>query len=320
MDAEPSLDSGMPTGTFDAVIVGGGPAGLSTAVSLGRACRSVLVLDCSRPSRSGWAQTNHNYLGFPDGVTIRDLVDRGRRQAERFGACFRSSEVTDLARDGEMFVVRTPGDTYRARAVVLATGVTDRWPEFPGYEDYIGRSLHWCLVCDGFEMRGQRVLVVGNDDHAAEMAAQLTRFAASVALLTNAAHPAFSDAAHGNLRRHGIEVVVGRLVGARPRALGEFAAVLLAGGGELETDHVFGAQGAVPNADLARALGVTLTDEGYIKVDTEAKTSVPNVYAAGDVTRLFSHQVATAVHEGATAAASLSHTLFQQDEPCQSQT
>lgn len=105
---------------------------------------------------------------------------------------------------------------------------------------------------------------------------------------------------------------MGRLVGARPRALGEFASVLLAGGGEIETDHVFGAQGAVPNADLARALGVTLTDEGYIKVDTEAKTSVPNVYAAGDVTRLFSHQVATAAHEGATAA--LSHTLFQRDE------
>jgi len=304
----------MPTGTFDAMIVGGGPAGLSAAVSIGRACRSVLLFDCPRPSRSDWAQTNHNYLGFPDGVSIRDLVDRGRRQAERFGARIVTASVDGIARDGETFVVRTTDETYRARSVILATGVTDRWPEFPGYEDYIGRSLHWCLVCDGYEMRGKRVLVVGSDDHAAEMAAQLTRFAARVALLTNADQPAFSEATRASLLRHGIEVVVGRLIGARPRALGEFAAVLLADGQEIQTDHVFGAQGAVPNADLARALGVTLTDDGYIKVDTEAKTSVPGVYAAGDVTRLFSHQVATAVHEGATAAAALSHALFEQDE------
>jgi len=304
----------MPTGSFDAVIVGGGPAGLSAAVALGRACRSTVVLDCPRPSRSDWAQTNHNYLGFPDGVTIRELTDRGRRQAERFGARIVTASVDGIALDDETFVVRTTDETHRARAVILATGVTDRWPEFPGYEDYIGRSLHWCIVCDGFEMRGRRVLVVGNDDHAAEMAVQLTRFAARVTLLTNADRSALPDAARASLRRHGIEVVVGRLVGARPKALGEFAVVLLAGGGEIEADHVFGAQGAVPNSDLAAGLAVTLTSDGYVKVDAEAKTSVPGVYAAGDVTRLFSHQVATAVHEGATAAVALSHALYPHDE------
>ena len=299
---------------LDALIVGGGPAGLSAAVYLGRACRSTLVFDCPRPGRSDWAQTNHNYLGFPDGVTVDELTDRGRRQAERFGARFSTARVTDLSRDGDHFVARAAGGTYRGRAVVLATGVADCWPEFPGYEEYIGRSMHWCIVCDGFEMQGKRVLVVGNDDHAAEMSVQLLRFTRDVTLLTNDDEIALSDDSLELLGRHGVEVVADRLVGARPKAPGEFAAVLLASGGEVETDHVFGAQGAEPNSGLAAELGVTLTGNGYIKVDSEAKTNQPGVYAAGDVTRLFSHQIATAVHEGATAAGSLNYALFQQEE------
>ena len=309
------MDSGMHSDRIlDALIVGGGPAGLSAAVYLGRACRSALVFDCPRPGRSDWAQTNHNYLGFPGGVTVDELTDRGRRQAERFGARFSTARVTDLSRDGELFVARTADGTYRGRAVVLATGVADRWPEFPGYEEYIGRSMHWCIVCDGFEMQGQRVLVVGNDDHAAEMAAQLTRFTDRVTVLTNDTTVAISDDRLAALGRRGIDVLPDRLVGARPRALGAFAAVLLASGGEVETDHVFGAQGAVPNSELAERLGVTLTASGYVKVDSEAKTNQPGVYAAGDVTRLFSHQIATAVHEGATAAGSLNYALFQQEQ------
>ena len=309
------MESGMPNDYMvDALIIGGGPAGLSAAVYLGRACRSTLVFDCPRPGRSDWAQTNHNYLGFPDGVTVDELTDRGRRQAERFGARFSTARVTDLSREGELFVARSADGTYRGRTVILATGVADCWPEFPGYEEYIGRSMHWCIVCDGFEMQGKRVLVVGNDDHAAEMAVQLTRFTDRVTVLTNADEVAISDASLAALGRRGIDVLPDRLVGARPKAPGEFAAALLASGGEIETDHVFGAQGAVPNSELAEGLGVTLTHTGYVKVDSEAKTNQPGVYAAGDVTRLFSHQIATAVHEGATAAGSVNYALFQQDE------
>lgn len=298
----------------DALIVGGGPAGLSAAVYLGRACRSVLVFDCPRPGRSDWAQINHNYLGFPDGVSVDELTERGRRQAECFGTRFSTSRVIDISRDGELFVARTADETYRGRAVVLASGVTDRWPEFPGYEEYIGRSMHWCIVCDGFEMQGQRVLVVGNDEHAAEMATQLTRFTERVTLLTNDDRVAIPESSLRLLERYRVPVVADRLVDARARERGVFASVLLAGGDEIQIDHLFGAQGAAPNTDLARSLGITLNDEGYIKVDTEAKTSVPGVYAAGDVTRLFSHQIATAVHEGATAACALNAALFQQEQ------
>ena len=115
------------------------------------------------------------------------------------------------------------------------------------------------------------------------------------------------------LRSHGIDLVVDRIVDARSKAKGCFEAVLLEGGEELTLDHLFSAQGAEPNTALARSLGVGLTSEGYIEVDTEARTSVAGVYAAGDVTRLFSHQVLTAAHEGATAAIALTYALYQQD-------
>jgi thioredoxin reductase (NADPH) len=308
------VDVNHPSERYDAIIVGGGPAGLAAAVYLARARRSVVVVDRQRPGRSDWAQVNHNYLGFPEGIAIADLTARGRRQAERFGARFHEADVASVAADGGGFAARAPEVTLRGRAVILATGVTDRWAAFPGYEAYLGRSMHWCVVCDGYEMRGQRVLVVGHDEAAAELALQLRRHTERVALLTNGGALGVSPPTVRSLREQGIRLVADRLVGARAKAPGVFAAVRLAGGGELALDHLFSAQGATPNSALARGLGVALTDEGYVRVDTEAKTSVAGVYAAGDVTRLFAHQVLTAAHEGATAATALDHGLFEREQ------
>ncbi|MCC6312773.1 MAG: NAD(P)/FAD-dependent oxidoreductase [Thermomicrobiales bacterium] len=201
-----------------------------------------------------------------------------------------------------------------ARALVLATGVADNWPRFPGYEAFVGRSLHWCIVCDGYEMQGQRVVVVGNDDEAAETAVQLTRFTPTVTLLTNTGslgvHPTTADW----LTRRGIPLVVDRIAGATAKTPGMLATLQLERGGELPLDHLFSEQGAMPHIALARSLGAALDEHGYIRTGSEQRTSVPMVYAAGDVTRLFAHQIATAVHEGATAAAALNYDLFLADE------
>ncbi len=308
------MDVTRPLDLFDALVIGGGPAGLSAAVNLARACRSVAVVDCGRPGRSDWAQTNRNYLGFPDGITAVELSALGRAQAEHYGVRFYDAEVARLVHDDAVFTAEAPGDlTLHGRAVVLATGVNDRWVTFPDYEQYVGRTMHWCIVCDGYEMQGKRVLVVGNDDHAAETAIQLRHFTDQVVMLTNGGSLGLSPEQVSEVDEHGIRLVVGRIAGARARAKGVFEAVLLEGGGEIELDHLFNQQGADPNSALARALGVKLTDQGYIVVDTEAKTSLPGVYAAGDVTRLFSHQVATAVHEGGTAATALNYYLYQKD-------
>ncbi len=309
MDVNPTVEQ------YDALVIGGGPAGVSAAVNLARACRRVAVVDCRREGRSDWAQMNRNFLGFPEGITAVELSKRGREQAERYGARFYDAEVARIGREDAVFRAEAPGGlALLARAVILATGVHDRWADFPGYEAYIGRTMHWCIVCDGFEMQGQRVLVVGNDEETAELAVQMLRFTKEVTLLTNSGSLGLSPDRVKWLDERSIRVVVGRLAGARAKQEGEFAAVEVEGIGELELDHLFSHQGADPNNDLARALGLELTTGGYIKVDQEARTSVPQVYAAGDVTRFSSHQVSTAVHEGAVAAQTLNYDLYLRDE------
>lgn len=309
------MEINSPLTRYDALVIGGGPAGLTAAIYLARARRSVAVFDCDRTARSDWGQINHNFPGFPDGISILELSDRGRQQAERFGARFFDAEVATLQCAENGFDVTTSGAAFRGRAVVIATGVTDSWARFPGHEDYIGRSMHWCIVCDGYEMEGQRVVVVGNDEHAAELAIQMLRYETEgVTVVTNSGALGISPCMTGALHHHGIQVVVGRIAGARAKAKGEFEALQIEGREEIPLDHLFCGQGAQPNTALARSLGVELNDDGYIRVDTESHTSVTGVFAAGDVTRLFAHQVVTAAHEGATAASALDHHLFTQDE------
>ena len=309
------MDVNQPVTLYDALVIGGGPAGLSAAVYLARACRAVAVVDCRRPGRSDYAQVNHNFLGFPEGIAAVELSKRGRKQAERFGVRFYEAEVARLRQTEGLFEAEAPGGlTLHGRSVILATGVNDRWPEFPGYEEFVGRTMHWCIVCDGFEMQGKRVVVIGNDDEAAQTAAQMLRFTDRVTLLTNDGSLGLPPESVRHLDERGIRVVVGRITGARAKERGVFEAILLEGGGEIELDHLFSHQGSEPNSALARSLGVELNQGGYIQVDTEGRTSVPGIYAAGDVTRLFSHQIATAVHEGAAAATALNYDLFLRDE------
>ena len=310
----PTTNDQRPTTLFDTLIVGGGPAGLSAAIYLGRSLRSVAVLDCPEPGRSDWDQCNHNYLGFADGISIRELGDRGRKQAERFGASFFEERVTSVSRQADgLFAVRTDGALLCARTMILATGVRDRWVTFPGSEDFIGRSMHWCLVCDGYEMQGQRVLIVGNDDHSAEAALQLRRFTREVSMLIEPGEAHLSSGMERILGERGIRVYRGRIASALCREQGMCESVATDAGDEIEVDHIFSMLGAEPNSELARSLGATLGPEGYITADTEARTNVPGLYAAGDVTRLFSHQVITAAHEGAAAAMAIAYDLFEQE-------
>jgi thioredoxin reductase (NADPH) len=305
------------TPDFDAVIVGGGPAGLAAAVNLGRALRSVLLFDRPQPGRSDYPQVNHNYLGFPEGITARELCQRGTAQAQRYGARISDAEVVALRVTPRGFIVEgSGGESCRGRGLILAMGVRDHWTRFPGFEAFVGRSLHWCIVCDGYEMRGKRVVVAGNDDEAATTALQMRRFTPDVTLVTNDGALGLTPRAVDRLARRDLPVVIGRIARGLPRhgEPGMLLSLQLEDGRELPVEHLFSHQGAAPQTALARSLGVALSGGGYITVDTEQRTSLPFVYAAGDCTRLFAHQIATAAHEGATAAQTLNAELFAADE------
>ncbi|WP_327354390.1 NAD(P)/FAD-dependent oxidoreductase [Streptomyces sp. NBC_01304] len=297
-------------GTVDAAVVGGGPAGLSAAVYLARYGREVLVFDTGH-GRSTHHQVNHNYLGFPDGIATVDLRKLATEQLGRYPeARVVHHQITGIEGSaGDGFTLRAQGHSWRARTVLLATGVLDHFPHFPHWESYVGRSMFWCITCDGYENRGRSILVVGHTDAAAGEAMQLHSLTDRVRLLTNSRSDEISPEFRRRLDSAGIEVVHDRIQEAQG-ADGVLEAIVTRGGRRLALDALFSIQGATPETLLAGQLGVRLAESGYIAVDSEQKTSVAGVYAAGDVTALHSHQVTTAVHEGAQAASAANYFLY----------
>ena len=295
---------------YDVLVVGGGPAGLSAALYLARYNRRVALFDLGR-GRSTWHQVNHNYLGFPGGVEARWLRELGRQQLADYPqvTCL-DHKIDALTREGDGFVARGQAGAWRGRAVILCTGVIDHYPHFDGWQEFVGRSMFWCLTCDGYTCRGERVVVAGNSDEAAAEALQLGRFTDKLLLLTNSHDCEIGEKFQRRLERARIPLIYDRIERAVSKGNGEFESLYTQGGQCIELDQLFSVQGATPQSDLAKGLGVTLSDKGYINVDTEQKTNVPGLFAAGDVTRLHSHQVTTAVHEGGQAASAANYYLY----------
>jgi thioredoxin reductase (NADPH) len=223
---------------------------------------------------------------------------------------FFDEPVRKLRKRGREFVAGLEGRLVRARTVILATGVTDHFPAVPDWETFVGRSLFWCIVCDGYSARGKRVVAVGNDDEAAVTALQFLQFTPSVTLVTN---HSLCEVAAGHRRKckqRGIDLVTGEITSF----LGDdgiLCEVVLADGRRLPADFVFSLQGGTPNNDLGKDAGAKANEGGYLVVDEDQHTSVPGLFAAGDVTHRHAHQVATAVHEGLTAATAVQYYLLE---------
>jgi thioredoxin reductase (NADPH) len=299
---------------YDCVVVGAGPAGLSAAIYLARFNRSALVVD-QGAGRSTTHEVNENYLGFPDGIASRDLRERGREQAQRFGAEFVTGRVEEIEREEGGFRLGADNSEYRARSVILATGVVDEFPRFENAGDYVGKSLFWCITCDGYKVRGKRVMLVGEDDEAAVTCMQFLNFTDQLSFVTNRdpGESALTDDARRRLDSAGIplyESCIAHVSGDD----GMMHTVHLRDGPDVELDVMFSQQGARPNSGLAESLGVELSRQGYILCDEEQRTKVPLLYAAGDVTRIFAHQIVTAAHEGATAAQAANYDLYRPEQ------
>jgi thioredoxin reductase (NADPH) len=301
---------------YDSIVIGGGPAGLSAAIYLARYNRSVIVADHGS-GRSTTHETNENYLGFPDGIRSTELRELGRRQAERFGAEFVECKIEEVSRLEDGFRAACDEVELHGRTLIFATGVRDYLPEFENEDvnDYFGKSLFWCITCDGHKVRGKRVVVVGRDDEAATTTLQFLNFTPYLTLVTNRDLPGheISPKKQHQLAAAGIPLIEGRVAKVYGQD-GFMEAIETDDGRRIDTDFMFSQQGARPNTLLARALGVDLDPVGYIKVDAEQRTNVPMIFAAGDVTREYAHQVVTAAHEGSTAACSANYELYRPEQ------
>ncbi len=298
---------------YDCAVIGGGPAGLSAAIYMGRMRRSVIVVD-DVEGRSTWHQVNRNYLGFPNGVHATALREVGEKQAKEYGVRFLRACATEACYEGEgrdrVFTVETSRGPVQARTLILCTGVTDSFPEFEGSEECIGKSMFWCIICDGYEAIGNRIVVLGHNDRAASLALQLLVFTDRVTLVSWDRPFNLPGEMMERLTAHGVETH-DSTCSFLTYSNGQLSEIELQDGSKLQLDMVFVAQWIEPNTQLAKQLGLYLDEHGYIATDTNDLTNLEGVYAAGDVTRLHNHQVTSAVHEGGMAAAAANYYLYE---------
>lgn len=267
----------------DVVVVGGGSAGLSAGLWLGRYRRRTLVLD-SGEHRNRWADQAHGYLGC-DPVDPGQLLEAARQQVGRYPTVeLRAGRATSARVDGEGFRVDLDdGSVLAARRLVLATGVVDELPDVDGFFDHYGTTVFHCPTCDGFEARDKRVVVIGWAEQVAGFALGLLDWAASITIVTDGHRFDGDDEHRDALTRHRVDVRTDQAV-ALVGAPGALEGVRLVSGGVLPAEQVFFSLRHRPASDLAEQLGCHFTDEGCVEVDDRGETSVPGVYAAGDMT------------------------------------
>ena len=295
--------------TADALVIGGGPAGLTAAIYLARFHLRTIVVDAGN-SRAASIPRTRNHAGYPGGIVGTELVAAMRAQAAENGATLVAGHVAALHRDGDAFVAAVDGAPVRARAVLLATGVVNRRPPVDDAfhaAALASGALRYCPVCDGFEVTDRRVAVLGTGEHGVREACFLRSYTADLTLIAPDGAHDLSAADRAVLADAGIVAVDGP---ARDYRLVDGGLEVATAAGRLTFASLYPALGSHIRSGLAASLGAATVDAGCITVDDHQRTTVPGLYAAGDVV-LGLDQISHAMGEGGVAATTLRNDLAE---------
>ncbi|CAM5694160.1 NAD(P)/FAD-dependent oxidoreductase OS=Streptomyces alboniger OX=132473 GN=CP975_03775 PE=4 SV=1 [Streptomyces alboniger] len=299
--------------TYEVVVVGGGAAGLSAALILGRARRRTLVVDAGEP-RNAPAAHMQGYL-TRDGMSPADFLAKGREEIARYGVELVRDRVVDVARDGDFAVVLAGGGTVRARRLVIATGLRDELPDVAGLAERFGRDVLHCPYCHGWEVRDQAFGVLATTPMSVHQALVVSQWSEDVTFfLHRVAEEELSDEDLRRLAAAGVKVVPGEVaevVTEDDRLTG----VRLTDGTAHARETLFVAPRAVPQTDLLRRLGAELRETpfgAYPVVDETGLTTVPGMWAAGNAMG-FAEQVVNAAAGGYRAGATINGDLLMAD-------
>ncbi|KQM65189.1 thioredoxin reductase [Sphingomonas sp. Leaf17] len=294
----------------DCIIIGGGPAGLTAAIYLARFHLAIRLFD-SGNSRAALIPRTHNHAGYPHGITGPDLLARMLRQAETYGAVREAATVDSIERLDDGFAVRIGDRIARARTILLATGVVNHRPDMPdAVHDAALRHglLRYCPICDGYEVTDKRVGVIGTSDHGMREALFLRGYTRDITLISPGGAHDLDESCRAKLDDAGIVHVDGPCGGF---AIEGDRLALDTATGRLAFDSVYPALGSRIRSRLAVAAGARATDEGCLEVDDHQRTSIPGLFAAGDVVKGLD-QISHAMGEAGVAATTIRNLLDEQ--------
>jgi thioredoxin reductase (NADPH) len=311
LEVEPEL-SGEHT-SFDCIIVGGGPGGLTAAIYLARFRRSFVLIDAGQ-SRASWIPRSHNHPGFPDGVGGIELLNRMRDQLHGHGGTVQSSTVTALTchQDGSFSVTIDKGRTVLGSHVILATGVVDVEPPLPNVLEAVRRGLvRQCPICDAYEMIDRKLVVIGNGTIGLGEALFLRTYTPDITLVTLGQPLDLSDENRRRMEDAGIRAIetpLSDIIVENDR----IARFDFGEGANVTFDAIYSALGSHPRADLAAALGIALHADRRIITDAHQRTSIEGCYAAGDIVTGL-NQLGVAMAQGEIAAVDIHNRLRARD-------
>jgi len=284
----------------ECIVIGGGPAGLTAATFLARFRRRAILID-GGSSRAQAIPESNNHPAFPDGISGADLLRRMRDQVQRFGGLRIAGEATRLSLTDGVFTVETATQVYSAPAVILATGARDRLPAtLKGAAEHVRRGrIRLCPICDAYELIDRRVVVLGSGRHAAEQALFLRTYTSDVTLAC--LDPANGHDVSWNETLHRAGVALLDLSVHEIDGDGRRVRLRLADGRIVAFDAAYVGLGIEPLVHLVAGLGVGHSEDGRIETDSHQQTSVPGLFAAGDVVSGL-NQIAVAMAQGEIAA------------------